>query len=125
MVETTDKIKELQGWAAYLSSALNDSGLLQSEELPADEHKGRGEVAISLSQMVEYCKTRVSWEDARPIVAMLNVMLRGCGSQEEFELVDSIEREFIRRAGVGIQVKSAEIEVTSPGNVIANSYTRN
>ena len=55
------------------------------------------EASFTLSQIVDYCKRRVSWEDVRPIVAMLNVLLRGGASSEDVELVDSIEAEFLSR----------------------------
>ena len=91
----------------------------QQETPPA--RQVHAEPTFTLSQIVEYCKKRVVWEDARPIVTMLNTLLRGYASHEDFEQVDGIETAFLKRTGVGIQVKNAEIEVNSPGNIIAKN----
>lgn len=52
---------------------------------------------FTLLEIVEYCKGCVEWNDARFIVAMLNKLLRHIGTEEDSELVDSIETEFRQR----------------------------
>lgn len=52
---------------------------------------------FTLVQIVEYCKKCVTWDEAKPIVAMLNKLLRKIRTDEDDELVDSIEEEFINR----------------------------
>lgn len=52
---------------------------------------------FTLVEIVEYCKSRVEWKDAKDIVAMLNSLLRKTGTQEDSDLVDSIETEFMKR----------------------------
>lgn len=56
--------------------------------------KGR---RFTLVQIVDYCKGCVTWEDAKSIVAMLNKLLRRIATEEDSDLVDSIETEFINR----------------------------
>lgn len=104
------------------SRLIADADWLQSEQQETPPARQvHAEPTFTLSQIVEYCKGRVVWEDARPIVAMLNTLLRGYASREDFEQVDGIETVFLKRTGVGIQVKNAEIEVNSPGNIIAKN----
>ncbi len=52
---------------------------------------------FTLVQIVEYSKKCVTWDEAKPIVAMLNKLLRKIRTDEDDELVDSIEEEFINR----------------------------
>lgn len=52
---------------------------------------------FTLVEIVDYCKSRVEWDDAKSIVAMLNKLLRRIGTEEDSDLVDSIEEEFINR----------------------------
>ena len=110
---------------SMLSRLMQGADWLQSEQQEAPPARlVHAEPTFTLSTIVEYAKTRVTWEEARPIVEMLNRMLRGCASREDIQLVDSIEEEFMNRMMVGIQVKNAEIEVKSPGNYIAHNITK-
>lgn len=73
----------------------------ENEELKAQLGKkkaatGKGRM-FALVQIVDYCKNCVAWDDAKSIVAMLNKMLRIGGTQEDSDLVDSIETEFRQR----------------------------
>jgi len=52
---------------------------------------------FTLIEIVNYCKGRVEWDDAKDIVAMLNNLLRNKSTQEDSDLVDSIEEEFKNR----------------------------
>lgn len=52
---------------------------------------------FTLVQIVDYCKNCVAWDDAKSVVAMLNKLLRVGATQEDSDLVDSIEAEFRRR----------------------------
>jgi len=67
---------------------------------------------FTLVEIVNYCKGCVTWDDAKTIVAMLNKLLRRIGTEEDSNLVDSIESEFKNRSIVS---------VNSPGNLIGNS----
>lgn len=63
-----------------------------------EEKKKKGTARkFTLVQIVEYCKERVEWDDAKSIVAMLNKLLRHDATQEDTDLVDSIEEEFMNR----------------------------
>ena len=110
---------------SMLSRLMQDADWLQSEQQEAPPARlVHAEPTFTLSEIVENAKDCVEWEEARSIVWLLNRMLRGRGSREDFELVDSIEQEFRNRRMMGIQVKNAEIEVKSPGNYIAHNITR-
>ena len=52
---------------------------------------------FTLVQIVDYCKGCVEWDDVKSIVAMLNKLLRRVATDEDSDLVDSIEEEFINR----------------------------
>ena len=77
------RIEELEAENAYLKER-------------QEEAKGRIR-KFSLVEIVNYCKKRVKWEDVKDIVAMLNRLLRSNASEEDSELVDSIEEEFMNR----------------------------
>jgi hypothetical protein len=106
-----------QSYEALLKRLLLDVSMLQSDNQVAPTPSVHAEPTFTLSQIVEYCKKRVAWEDARPIMTMLNVMLRGYGCREDFELVDSIEEEFMNRkhgptiGGDYVLTKNVENEV--------------
>ena len=75
---------------------------------------------FTLVQMVDYCKGCVDWNDVKSIVAMLNKLLRRIGTDEDSELVDSIEAEFINRK-YGDTVMGDKNEFT--GNSAHNTIT--
>lgn len=76
---------------------------------------------FTLPQIVDYCKARVNWDEADPIVKMLNNFLRSGSTKEDCELVDGIEEHFKQRMGWGIMVEQASIGVNSPGNIISRT----
>lgn len=72
----------------------------ENEKLKAllEKKKRNGKARrFTLVEIVDYCKGRVVWDDAKDIVAMLNRLLLKTGTQEDSVLVDSIEKEFINR----------------------------
>lgn len=72
----------------------------ENERLNAllEKKKSKGKARrFTLVEIVDYCKRRVEWNDAKDIVAMLNWLLRKIGTQEDSSLVDSIESEFLNR----------------------------
>ena len=66
------------------------------------------QIKFSLIQIVDYCKQCAVWGDASPIVNMLNKFLRKNGTQEDADLVDSIENEFKNRHH-GFNIKDSEV----------------
>lgn len=76
---------------------------------------------FTLPQIVDYCKARVNWDEADPIVKMLNNFLRSGSTKEDCKLVDGIEEHFKQRMGWGIMVEQASIGVNSPGNIISRT----
>ena len=98
---------------SMFSRLIGDADWLQSEQQETPPARQvHAEPTFTLSQIVEYCKGRVVWEDARPIVGMLNMMLRGCASREDIEQVDSIEKEFRQRMYGNVFQNS---QITMPG----------
>ena len=77
-----NRISELEAENTRLSTLLS-----------AKKNEGK-ERSFTLLQIVDYCKRKVEWVDAKSIVAMLNKLLRGGCTEEEGKLVDSIEDEF-------------------------------
>jgi len=54
--------------------------------------KRKGQVVtFTLIQIVDYCKGCVEWADVKPVVMMLNKLLRRIGKEKDYDLVDSIE----------------------------------
>jgi hypothetical protein len=74
---------------------------------------------FTLVQMVDYCKDCVEWDDVKSIVAMLNKLLRRIGTDEDSDLVDSIEEEFkYRKYGDYIMGDKNEFSGNSSHNTI-------
>lgn len=68
---------------------------------------------FSLVQIVDYCKKRVEWDDAKIIVAMMNDLTRRIALEEEIvELIDSIEESFKK-----IAFRSLIPEVPNSSNI--------
>ena len=80
-----DRIKNLESENERLKSELNSSKPLQQRER-----------AFTLTMIVDYCKKKSGSEAVTQIVAMLYKFLRH-GTDEEHELVDSIEEGFVNR----------------------------
>lgn len=80
---------------AHLES---DNERLRSERNPLRTRKNR-ERAFTLKLIVDYCKKHLELDKASTIVAMLNKFLRDARdyTQEECDLVDSIEIEYVNR----------------------------
>ncbi len=55
------------------------------------------ELSFTLTQISDYCKQRVDWSSAQSIRNMLVFLLRFIGTAEDYEQVDSIEKEFKER----------------------------
>lgn len=68
---------------------------------------------FTLVEIVNYCKGCVVWDDAKSIVAMLNKLLRRIGTDEDSDLVDSIEAEFINRRH-GNTFNNANVTMQNP-----------
>ena len=49
---------------------------------------------FTLAQVVDYCINGVEWGDAKEIVNMMNVLLRGNATQEDYALLDSVRDNF-------------------------------
>lgn len=79
------RISELEAEAERLST------LMEEKKQSGKDRK------FTLVQIVDYCKGCVDWNDVKSIVAMLNKLLRRIGTDEDSDLVDSIEAEFINR----------------------------
>ena len=88
-----------------------------------EAHEVKKEISFTLRQIVNFCHTKMEISEVKPIVDMLNYLMRMVATKEEYDLVDSIEpdcRERIRRQhqvlvqGDYVERKHVEHEV---GNV--------
>lgn len=77
------------------------------------------ESCLSFTEMAEYCKRCVAWDDAKPIVAMMRQYIAKVGNQADEKLVNSIEEEFKKRSRIDIKTDKTDINVLSPGNNVA------
>ena len=104
--EVEKRLKELDSKVLILErekNALQNRVNEQKEEndkLKAllEEKKQNGTARkFTMVEMVNHCKGCVSWDDVKEIVSMLNKLLRGIGTKEDYDLIDSIENEFKKR----------------------------
>lgn len=110
-----EKIDQIEKEKMVLQGRLEE---LEAENLRLsallDNKKKRGEARkFTLVEIVNYCKSRVEWEDAKDIVAMLNRLLFKIGTQEDSDLVDSIEEEF-RQRKYGNTFENAQVTMQQP-----------
>ena len=91
-VETTPHEENLQSRISELEAENERLSTLMEEKKQSGKDR-----KFTLVEMVDYCKGCVDWNDVKSIVAMLNKLLRRIGTDEDSELVDSIEAEFINR----------------------------
>ena len=102
---------------AHLES---DNERLRSEMNPLKMKKNRDR-AFTLKMIVDYCKKHLELDKASTIVAMLNKFLRDARdyTQEECELVDSVEIEYIdKKYGDTIMGDKNEFSGNSSHNTI-------
>ena len=64
---------------------------------------------FTLVQIVDYCKGCVVWDDVKSIVAMLNKLLRRIATEEDSDLVDSIENEFKNRLSGTVNIANQTV----------------
>ena len=84
------RIEELEDENKRLSTLLN-------------KKKTKGEARkFTLVEIVNYCKKRVRWEDVNDFVAMLNRLLRSNATEEDSELVDSVEEHFMNKSNANV-----------------------
>ena len=89
------KEQELKALRKHIAE--QDAEIRRIKTLLADKKNEGKERRLTLVQIVEYCKGCVTWEDAKPIVAMLYRLI-GESTEEDRELIKSIDTEFLRRA---------------------------
>lgn len=113
--ETTPREEALQGRIRELEAEVGRLNTLMEEKKQSGKDR-----KFTLVQMVDYCKGCVEWNDVKSIVAMLNKLLRRIGTDEDSDLVDSIEAEFLHRK-YGDTVMGDKNEFT--GNSAHNTIT--
>ena len=72
--------------------------ILKSQLVKNKRKKVGAERVFTLGLIVDYCKKKCSWEEVKDTVAMLNKLIRNDATQEDFDLIDSIEEEYKQRA---------------------------
>ena len=113
-----ERINHLEDEKQALQGRINELEA-ENEKLKAllEKKKRNGKARrFTLVEIVNYCKGRVEWNDVKDIVAMLNRLLRKTGTQEDSDLVDGIEEEFMKRKygdnyyNANVTIAKAEIE---------------
>jgi hypothetical protein len=60
-----------------------------------EENKQDGSARkLTFVEMINYCKNGVEWGDVKEIVNMMNTLLRGIGTTEDYDLLDSVRTHF-------------------------------
>lgn len=120
--ELENRLKELDSKVLILErekNALLNKVNEQKEEIDKlnallEEKKQNGTARkFTMVEMVNHCKGCVSWDDAKGIVNMLNKLLRGIGTKEDYDLLDSIEEEF-KNKKYGNTYYDAKITMQNP-----------
>ena len=63
-----------------------------------EEYKQDGAARkFTFAEIINYCKDGVEWDDVKEIVNMMNVLLRGDATQEDYTLLDSVRKHFKSR----------------------------
>lgn len=88
-----DEIEELRSQLSILEMS-NKALKLSNDSMVSDDGVMK---SFTLQEIVAYCKRIPDWSDVRSIVSMLNRLLRKDGTEEDHEMVDSIEEEFLNR----------------------------
>lgn len=120
------RINEMNSEKAVLQSRIKDLEA-ENEKLKTlqEKKKNNGKARrFTLVEIVDYCKGRVDWNDAKDIVAMLNKLLRRIGTKEDSDLVDSIETEFINRRYGNTYIREQTV-IPSVGNYKPKIRTQN
>ena len=78
-------------------------------QIEADRILNNG-VKFSLLNIVDHCKQRQSFEEVKPIIAMLYRFLRCIGTEADYVLIDSIETEH-RQREAGIHINTSQVNI--------------
>ncbi len=91
-----DEIIPLSGGQYELVAHRKEQDRLAAERIEAQEEIARlGR--LTLEKVVDYAKGRHDYDEAKPIVAMLDKVFRSQATPEELQLIDSIEQYYIQR----------------------------
>lgn len=117
--ELDSKVLILEREKTALQNKVNEQkGEVDKLKALLEEKKQNGTARkFTLVEMVNHCKGCVSWEDAKGIVNMLNKLLREIGTKEDYDLLDSIEAEFINRKD-GDTVSGNKTSVGNNSNMV-------
>lgn len=74
-----------------------EKAIIATQTIAANHKTDGGNRIFTLSQIRNYCVDCVEWADVKSIVVMLNKLLRSVGTDEDSDLIDSIEEEFKKR----------------------------
>lgn len=96
---------------AVFQKIIND---LQSENQKMrsllDEKKQDGSARkLTFVEMINYCKNGVEWGDVKEIVNMMNTLLRGIGTTEDYDLLDSVREHFKNKNNGNTYVKNQTV----------------
>lgn len=79
---------------------------------------------FTLVEMVNYCKSSLTSDEAKEIIIMLNKLLRGIGSKEDYDLLDNTEKELKNKKYGNIYIKEQTV-IPNVGNYRPEIQTQN
>ena len=124
--ELENRLKELDSKVLILErekSALQNKVNEQASEYKRiqallDEKKQDGEARkFTLVEMVDYCKSNLTSEEAKEILIMLNKLLRTVGTPEDYALLDKTENE-LKNKKYGDAVSGNKTSVGDYSNMV-------
>ncbi len=90
-----------------------------------EEYKQDGAARkFTFAEIINYCKDGVEWDDVKEIVNMMNVLLRGNATPEDYALLDSV-REFFKTKKYGNTYIKEQTVIPNVGNYKPEIQTQN
>lgn len=131
--ELEKRIKDLDSTVMMLKK---ENAVFQNmiKELQADkekmmslleEYKQDGAARkFTFIEIVNYCKDAVEWEDVKEIVNMINVLLRGNATKDDYDLLDSVRAHFKNKKYGNTYIKEQTL-IPNVGNYRPEIQTQN
>ena len=115
--ETTDENE------ALLPQSYDPQKKMRLRQKVKNNFKGR--TIIDIDMIVNYCLKCVTWDEAKPVVGMLEKLYGMNAPPDVDEAIAKIKRHFSKKiyGWKRYHIKNAEIKVESPGNYIAKQIT--
>lgn len=90
-----------------------------------EEYKQDGAARkFTFAEIINYCKDGVEWDDVKEIVNMMNVLLRGNATPEDYALLDSVRDHFKNKKYGNTYIKEQTV-IPNVGNYRPEIQTQN